>query len=74
MIEGADIHDCISVETGVAGAVGAAVIDPKRGFGVVEMLYASTHCLYSSPVMLHSERLRRADYSDAPGIVCPVDA
>jgi hypothetical protein len=41
----------------MAGAIGAAMIDAKWCFGVIEMLYARTNSLYRGFVVLHWGRM-----------------
>lgn len=55
MVEGAYVHDSISVEMGMTGAVRATMINTKCGLVVVKMLNARTYCLYGSPVTVHLE-------------------
>jgi hypothetical protein len=43
MVERADIHNCISIEARMAGAVGAAMVDSEWSLSLVEVLDARTH-------------------------------
>lgn len=53
MIEAADIDNLIAVKVCMAGAVGAAMIDTKRCFEVVEVLYSRSNLLGRRAMVLH---------------------
>ena len=56
MVQGADVHNGVLVEINMAGAVGTAVIDSERRFGVVKLVYTPAYRLYRSVVALHWRR------------------
>lgn len=53
VVQGANVHNGIAIEVGMASAIGAAMINTKRLFDGIELLDARANLLDSSFVCFH---------------------